>query len=75
MKKSLRQFIKENRNEIDDSINKVVSFVPRQAGCFCHRKGTDHYHETQTFNDSERRLWVLNDESLYRWAKSEGCNI
>lgn len=26
-------------------------------------------------NDEERRLWVLNDEGLYRWAKSEGCRI
>jgi len=23
----------------------------------------------------ERRLWVLNDERLYNWAKSEGVNI
>ncbi len=26
-------------------------------------------------NDDERRLWVLNDESLYRWARSEGVRI
>lgn len=26
-------------------------------------------------NDRERELWVLNDESLYRWAQSEGCTI
>lgn len=26
-------------------------------------------------NDQERRLWVLNDEGLYRWARSEGCRI
>ena len=23
-------------------------------------------------NDTERRLWVLNDEGLYNWARSEG---
>lgn len=23
-------------------------------------------------NDEERRLWVLNDEPLYLWARSEG---
>jgi len=23
-------------------------------------------------NDNERRLWILNDEGLLRWAKSEG---
>lgn len=22
-------------------------------------------------NDDERRLWVLNDEGLYQWARSE----
>jgi hypothetical protein len=26
-------------------------------------------------NDEERRLWVLNDEGLYLWARSEGVNV
>jgi len=26
-------------------------------------------------NDQERRLWVLNDEGLYNWARSEGVRI
>lgn len=26
-------------------------------------------------NDNERRLWVLNDEGLYLWARSEGVPI
>jgi len=26
-------------------------------------------------NDSERELWVMNDEGLYNWARSEGVNI
>jgi len=26
-------------------------------------------------NDEERRLWVLNDEGLYNWARSEGVKI
>ena len=26
-------------------------------------------------NDSERRLWVLNAEGLYTWARSEGVKI
>ena len=29
----------------------------------------------QPINDSERRLWILNDESLYNWARSEGVDI
>ncbi|MBU1235040.1 MAG: hypothetical protein KKC77_19305 [Proteobacteria bacterium] len=26
-------------------------------------------------NDTERRLWILNDEGLYNWARSEGVRI
>jgi len=25
--------------------------------------------------DAERRLWVLNDEALYNWARSEGVRV
>jgi hypothetical protein len=25
--------------------------------------------------NTERRLWVLNDESLYNWARREGVQI
>lgn len=27
------------------------------------------------WNDDERRLWVLNDEGLYLWAKGEGVDV
>lgn len=26
-------------------------------------------------NDSERERWILNDEGLYKWAKSQGVNL
>lgn len=26
-------------------------------------------------NDSERRDWIMNDEGLYNWARSEGVRI
>lgn len=26
-------------------------------------------------SDKERRLWVLNDEQLYNWARKEGVRI
>ena len=26
-------------------------------------------------NDNEIRLWINNDEGLYRWARSEGVKI
>ncbi len=51
----LRQFIKENRKELDEAIKRVVP-------------------DTR-LNDEERRLWILNDEGLYNWARSSGCRI
>ena len=26
-------------------------------------------------DDSERRMWVLNDEGLYNWARAEGASV
>jgi hypothetical protein len=26
-------------------------------------------------SDEERRLWVLNDEGLYNWARAERVNV
>lgn len=26
-------------------------------------------------NDEERRLWILNDEGLYNWARAEGVRL
>jgi hypothetical protein len=26
-------------------------------------------------NNEERRMWILNDEGLYRWARSAGVRI
>ena len=49
--KSLREFIREHREEIDNATK-------------------SSYH-----NDEERRQWVLNDEGLYQWARSEGVKI
>lgn len=52
---SIRQFIRENREEIDAAI--------RRACPNC------------SLNNEERRMWILNDEGLYRWARSEGVRI
>lgn len=52
---TLKQFIKENRKELDECIQRVAPGSPR--------------------NDNERRLWILNDEGLYRWARSYGVKI
>lgn len=26
-------------------------------------------------NDGERRMWIMNDEGLYLWARAEGVRI
>ena len=36
-----------------------------------HKEEIDQVIQGQK-NDRERRLWILNDEGLYLWAKSEG---
>ena len=52
---TLEQFIKENRQEIDEAIKRVC--------------------DNCRLNDNERRLWILNDEGLYLWARSAGVRI
>ena len=54
---TLQQFIRENRQEIDQCIERALGQPSRYK------------------NDEERRLWVLNDEGLYRWARSEGVRV
>jgi hypothetical protein len=55
---TLREFIKQNRAELDACIARALGEPdnPRK-------------------NDEERRQWILNDEGLYRWARSEGVKI
>ena len=40
--------------------------------CIARAMGRD---ENPYPNDQERRQWILNDEGLYRWAKSEGVRL
>jgi len=40
-----------------------------------HREEIDNATKSQYKNDEERRLWILNDEGLYNWARSEGVRI
>jgi len=55
--KTLRQFIAENKTDIDAGIRRAL--------------GRPDY----PLNDEDRRQWVLNDEGLYRWARSCGVRI
>jgi len=52
---TLREFIRANRAELDEAIQRACPGAKR--------------------NDEERRLWVLNDEGLYNWARAEGVRI
>ena len=73
---TIREFIKVHRSELDMAINRVLGHVPRTASCKCPLNGTDHYHsDAADLSDEERRLWILNDEGLYNWARSEGVRI
>ncbi len=72
---TLRQFIQDNRAELDQAITRARDFVPRTASCDCPLSRTDHIHEGARLDDAERRQWILNDEGLYRWAKAEGVRI
>ena len=54
----IRDFIKENRTELDECINRALN----------NPEGTKQ-------NDEARRDWIMNDEGLYNWARSEGVKI
>ena len=55
-RKSLAEFVKEHRKELDEAIKRVSP-------------------NNRYFNDEERRQWVMNDEGLYAWARSEGVRV
>ena len=75
MHKTMARFIDEHREELKESINKHLNFVPRQAGCDCPQRGTDHYHhDDHPLDDDDLHEWIINDEGLYNWARSEGVN-
>ena len=40
-----------------------------------HRQEIDEATKSPYHNDEERRQWILNDEGLYNWARSEGVRI
>ena len=70
---TMKQFIMQNRAELDEAIDRAMNYVPKEASCNCHLSGTNHTHvSNRRRGDEERRQWVLNDEGLYNWARNEG---
>lgn len=66
---TMRDFIRSNRDEIDAAINGVLYRYDGNGG-----QGTVPDPPPQR-NDSERRLWIANDEGLYNWARGEGVGV
>ena len=66
---TLRDFIRAHRAEIDAAANTVRYRHDGRGG-----RGTIPTPAPR-YNDEDRRQWVLNDEGLYNWARSEGVKI
>ena len=62
---NIRTFIRKNRQAIDQAINQVMFRYDGNGG-----RGTIPDPPPRR-NDEERRQWILNDEGLYLWARSE----
>ena len=57
---TMRDFIRENKTELDIAIYRAMGDWIQ---------GTAQSRSGYRLNDSDRRQWIMNDESLYRWAK------
>ena len=66
---TMREFIRQNREEIDNAINSALYRFDGNGG-----KGTIP-NPPPSRNDSERANWIANDEGLYRWARSNRVNV
>lgn len=65
----MQEFIKNNRGAIDDMINAELYRHDGRGG-----RGIIPDPPPKR-NDEERKNWILNDEGLYSWARSEGVRI
>lgn len=62
---SLTAFVRNHRREIDEHINKARTRHDRPG----------FVRDPLRLTDDDRRTWILNDEDLYNWARSEGVKV
>ena len=73
---TIQKFIDQNRAKLTNTINGYLNYIPKSASCDCPKSGTNHYHNDHPARgDDELRAWVLNDEGLYSWAKSDDVDM
>lgn len=65
----LAAFIAKHRTEINEAINRGIYRYDGKGG-----PGTIPT-PAPVHDDEEMRQWILNDEGLYNWARSEGVDI
>jgi hypothetical protein len=65
----MSEFIKTNREPLDRAINNALYRHDGRGG-----RGVIPDPPPKR-NDAERRNWIINDEGLYMWARSEGVRI
>lgn len=65
----LKEFIRQNRQAIDDVINQVIYRHDGKGG-----KGIIP-NPPPKYNNAGRHEWIMNEEGLYLAAKEAGCKI
>lgn len=69
MSKSMTDFILEHYDELNKAINAVRYRHDGNGG-----RGTVPT-PAPAYDTAEIRRWILNDEGLYNWARSEGVRV
>ena len=73
---TLKEFVRQHRQELTEAIEKSLNHVPKTASCDCPLSRTEHdHHHDHKLTMSDLEGWVNNDEGLYLWARSEGVRI
>lgn len=69
MDKTIEDFVEEHRQELNSAINSVIFRHDGNGG-----RGTVPT-PPPVYDDEELQDWIINDESLYNWARSEGVDV